>query len=468
MRKQAAQEIEKALKQNGSYRIVFIVKEDSGRVRAQDATTMKLVLDALPKDAPFGIVVNQISPKVYEILESGKRDLAEDMGTDNAMNTKAFLTCLMSGVGLATSEVFFYPRMDVLEGKQDVVVEPAAGFRDFLDRLPSQVVNEKDVGSIITDDFDAVQEALESRIKELLDSKANLEAEFPKLKAKDPDRQLQGDGSGRIYTTSNIFVGNPGVGKSALLNGLIGSARFQCGLNFGSGLTKVLQLVEHQGVQYVDTPGLADVDMRKQAAQEIERALKQNCSYRIVFVVKEDDGRVRAQDATTMKLVLDALPEDVPFGIVVNQISPEVYKILQSGKRDLAVGVDTDNAMNMKAFLTCLMSGVGRATKEVFFYPRMDVLEGKQDVVVEPAAGFRDFLDNLPSKVVNEKDVSYINTDDFAAIKEALEGRIKELLASNVKIEAEFAKLNASFRNLQSERRVEVTRRTIWELCVVM
>lgn len=49
-----------------------------------------------------------------------------------------------------------------------------------------------------------------------------------------------------------VFVGNPGVGKSTLLNSLVGSAVFKSGLSTGSGLTQSFQWHEDKlGVRYV-------------------------------------------------------------------------------------------------------------------------------------------------------------------------------------------------------------------------
>eukprot|EP00918_Siedleckia_nematoides_P022226 GHVU01047769.1.p1 GENE.GHVU01047769.1~~GHVU01047769.1.p1 ORF type:complete len:280 (+),score=47.90 GHVU01047769.1:1314-2153(+) len=235
-----------------------------------------------------------------------------------------------------------------------------------------------------------------------------------------------------------IFIGNPGVGKSTLLNSIMGVAHFKSGTSFGSGLTTVLQLVFHNGVHYGDTPGLEDVETKERAAKEIKRSLSQGGYYRIVFVVKDDSGRVRAQDATTLKLVLDALPKDVPFAVVVNDLSPKVCTTFVTGSRDFAAGTeDTDEAKNTAKFLTCLMSAAGRATREVFFYPRMKNLEGQENVVVDPATGFIEFLNKLQTKVVIAKDVKEINTDDVETVRRENVKRINELAAENKRLEAE-------------------------------
>src|SRR5260370_12822136 len=76
-----------------------------------------------------------------------------------------------------------------------------------------------------------------------------------------------------------IFIGNPGVGKSTLINSLIGQEVAVAGISGGVGLTKFFSEYRHDGKWYMDTPGLADTKLREQAARKIEKALKQNDDY---------------------------------------------------------------------------------------------------------------------------------------------------------------------------------------------
>lgn len=86
-------------------------------------------------------------------------------------------------------------------------------------------------------------------------------------------------------------VGNPGVGKSTLLNALIGEANFTAGESYtGSGVTTVLQEAQHDGITYMDTPGLNDYERRKQCAAEITAALKKSGLYFICFVLTTEEG----------------------------------------------------------------------------------------------------------------------------------------------------------------------------------
>jgi len=71
-----------------------------------------------------------------------------------------------------------------------------------------------------------------------------------------------------------LFVGNPGTGKSTIMNGLAGKAVFKAEPSFsGSGVTFQFDIAEVPGVGLLmDTPGLADVEMKKKASEAITSA----------------------------------------------------------------------------------------------------------------------------------------------------------------------------------------------------
>ena len=126
-----------------------------------------------------------------------------------------------------------------------------------------------------------------------------------------------------------IMAGNPGVGKSTILNTIIGRAVFDSGISLGSGMTTVLQNYSDGGYTYTDTPGLDDVRTRKKAAEEISQALKLGGDIQLIFVMTLEAGRIRGVDMATMTQILDAIEEvgvsvNYKFTILVNKVSVKV------------------------------------------------------------------------------------------------------------------------------------------------
>ena len=100
------------------------------------------------------------------------------------------------------------------------------------------------------------------------------------------------------YKGNIIAVGNPGAGKSTFLNSLASEAIFKSGINIGQGLTYQLdKRTNIHGCTFLDTPGLADEKLRKQAGKAISDGLRKGGKYKVVFFVTQEAGRVNAKAA---------------------------------------------------------------------------------------------------------------------------------------------------------------------------
>ena len=222
--------------------------------------------------------------------------------------------------------------------------------------------------------------------------------------------------SGVSFPECVLFMGNPGVGKSTLLNGLFGDAVFPSGYaTNGYRVTHQGTSRKLAGVHYWDTPGLDSMEEREQAAAEIAEALRQNGEYRIIFVVTVESGRVRPGDVATIRLVLDTIDQIVPYGIVINKVSPALARLADENEDDL------------KALFTSLMPDDKRVTPFVFLFPYdLDLADADNCVPAIPDL-FWKFLRYLPSVLITSEGVNDLAIETFEELRDLYAYRVKLL-----------------------------------------
>lgn len=146
------------------------------------------------------------------------------------------------------------------------------------------------------------------------------------------------------YSTSDplkmanyIFLGNPGAGKSTILNTVAGSTRFHSGVSLGAGLTHVCQqFSDHTGNLYTDTPGLTDLALLKKALLEISKAFRSSEQVKPIFVLSLEAGNFRSMDIVVMSVILQVLKKDNVertnhYGIILNKLTERSYQFHSNG-----------------------------------------------------------------------------------------------------------------------------------------
>ena len=145
---------------------------------------------------------------------------------------------------------------------------------------------------------------------------------------------------------SIVAIGNPGSGKSSILNTLAGKVLFPSGISIGSGLTEKLCAVESNGRMFVDTPGVSDDTYCQAAGEALTDVFRNGGRMKILFFITQRAGRIVMQDVATMKLILEAVPEiGRNYGIIVNKIPVNVLDELL-------------NIENQQSFALSLYTGI--------------------------------------------------------------------------------------------------------------
>ena len=245
-----------------------------------------------------------------------------------------------------------------------------------------------------------------------------------------------------------LFVGNPGVGKSTIINALAGKTVAKAGLSAGHGLTTDFTIYEDlpNNRVYCDTPGLADTKMRERAAKQIEEGLKQNAKYKIFFVIQLNEARVRAEDVATFNTVMNAinLPHK-PFSIIVNKLDFDEKELFAQDQLSKAEVFDALN------------SGVNK-TQSVWFIDKSNKLKKKKIPFLELDENLYTFFKTREAIQINKEKVGEVKADELDKITKAFEDQMEQMRTT---LEADKAKQAEIIKNL--EKASEDMRKTFTE-----
>lgn len=232
--------------------------------------------------------------------------------------------------------------------------------------------------------------------------------------------------------SSLIMIGNPGTGKSALLNAYIGASpvMFKSAASSGGwGVTSVLDKREHSGRCFMDTPGLSDLRLRKQAAEAINEAFGAGGSFSIVFVITHEDGRIRPDDITTMQLVFEAVNTEK------EQVANHEYAIVVNKNKRKWM----DKVLDKPVWISHMHEHMDQknipATCHVHFAPFDDYLDCEEDVLGTMDKETREFFDTLPPIQIVGEQVARINHEAWDEQRKNLESLIAKHEQDRVDLE---------------------------------
>ena len=224
-----------------------------------------------------------------------------------------------------------------------------------------------------------------------------------------------------------IAVGNPGCGKSTILNSLAGEILFKSGISIGHGLTFQLDegKANEDGQIFLDTPGLADQKLRTQAGLAISEGLRKGGKYKILFFVLQVNGRLTVQDATTLKLVLEAAPEiKDQYGIIVNKISKGIMKRL----KDDASGFMHSLFDSMPEDMKCSESNIVFVANHHDLADEDDVLVSSDSFETLYGIPLSEFVNKIVPEISLDKEkVDEINTESFDETMLKMEDQMNEM-----------------------------------------
>ena len=175
---------------------------------------------------------------------------------------------------------------------------------------------------------------------------------------------------------------------------------FKSGIIFGRSMTDELDMKEnHDGIIYLDTPGLACSKLRKQAADAITKALKQGGTYQIFFVITIGSAMLRQEDVRAMKLVLESAPDIKHFGLIINKLSKKAHSILSSNNFEALKTMVTD----LLAQVNC----INEPPSILLLMYRRELSVGENTFIEWDK--LNEFAQKVPSTTINSSCVKEIN-----------------------------------------------------------
>ena len=188
-------------------------------------------------------------------------------------------------------------------------------------------------------------------------------------------------------------------------------------------MTFQLDIRKDNGITYLDTPGLADIKLKEQAATAITKALKQDGTYQVFFVITLEAGRVRPEDVITIRLVLESTSDIKYYSLVINMLSTAAYDRLLN-----------DNAEQLRILVSELLEQINckNDPSTILLLMHQFKLHHFEDRFLQWDE-LNEFVTKAPSINVKPACVQNIKGDPsyFQKTLDILNGQLEELRADN-------------------------------------
>ena len=210
-----------------------------------------------------------------------------------------------------------------------------------------------------------------------------------------------------------VFLGKSGVGKSTLCNSIFQKIIFRSGTSNINGVTAKQQQYLYNNKLYIDTPALAEVEINKITAGEIEKALKQDNNYKIVFVATLNGGRIDEYDFVAINKICDAIKIPFDYGLIFNKVTKRIIQKIGEG--------------GIKKYLKAL----NKPPVSILFLEKDDEIEDADNLYFsdnsENIKRLTNFLSKLKTTKLLPTDISEINISNFQEEIDNMKNTLKKL-----------------------------------------
>ena len=178
--KEAAKEISKSLKNDGRFKLIFVVTLEAGRIRPEDVTTINLVLDAINHPVEYGVIVNKVNRKFVQKIS----------------NSEGLFHAIFAGFNSGerkTDKFYYMSRDEELEDNDNKLSVLPQDLRDFIyNTVPESLILKEDVREVNFNEFEKMKRQFATEIERIrVDSQKREEAFKQTIAALEKEREEQ-------------------------------------------------------------------------------------------------------------------------------------------------------------------------------------------------------------------------------------------------------------------------------------